>query len=87
MTDYIIIARCNLTFLTIQEPGISKYCARCGRQFLDPGKAPAFLSPQNGTDEVVGEGASEPSNSSQSLTYQLFRTFNICPYCDGKFKG
>lgn len=26
--------RCALTFLAIQEPGISKYCERCGKQYL-----------------------------------------------------
>ena len=28
-------ARCALTFLPITEPGISKYCRRCKREFLD----------------------------------------------------
>jgi hypothetical protein len=31
-------SRCNISFVAIQEPGISKYCAKCGRQFLDVGK-------------------------------------------------
>ncbi|KIW66194.1 hypothetical protein PV04_08394 [Phialophora macrospora] len=31
-------SRCWLSFVAIQEPGISKYCSKCGRQFLDPGK-------------------------------------------------
>ncbi|KAI9872282.1 MAG: hypothetical protein M1830_001825 [Pleopsidium flavum] len=26
--------RCALTFLAIQEPGISKYCERCGKEYL-----------------------------------------------------
>ena len=26
--------RCALTLLAIQEPGISKYCERCGKQYL-----------------------------------------------------
>jgi hypothetical protein len=26
--------RCGITFLAIQDPGICKYCVRCGRQFL-----------------------------------------------------
>lgn len=29
-----IFTRCNLTFLCIQQPGISKYCSGCERQFL-----------------------------------------------------
>ncbi|EXJ57552.1 hypothetical protein A1O7_07900 [Cladophialophora yegresii CBS 114405] len=31
-------SRCWLSFVAIQEPGISKYCSKCGRQFLDLGK-------------------------------------------------
>lgn len=27
--------RCQISFTAIQEPGISKYCSQCGRQFLD----------------------------------------------------
>ncbi|KAL9614013.1 MAG: hypothetical protein Q9167_001493 [Letrouitia subvulpina] len=30
-----LFARCALTFLPITEPGISKYCERCHREFLD----------------------------------------------------
>lgn len=30
-----IIARCSLTFLAIKEPGISKYCENCNREFLN----------------------------------------------------
>ena len=37
-------ARCGISFLAIQEPGISKYCSRCGRQFLNIAK----LEPQEG---------------------------------------
>ncbi|KAL9599435.1 MAG: hypothetical protein Q9219_003872 [cf. Caloplaca sp. 3 TL-2023] len=28
-------ARCALTFLPVKEPGMSKYCESCGREFLD----------------------------------------------------
>ncbi|QDS71860.1 hypothetical protein FKW77_010011 [Venturia effusa] len=28
-------ARCSLTFLAIQAPGISKYCGICGKQYID----------------------------------------------------
>ena len=37
-------ARCGVSLLAIQEPGISKYCSRCGKQFLDILK----LEPQEG---------------------------------------
>ncbi|KIW93860.1 uncharacterized protein Z519_05175 [Cladophialophora bantiana CBS 173.52] len=59
--------RCSLSFVAIQEPGISKYCSKCGRQFLDPGKL---------------ESADGPS-----LSQALFDNFDVCPYCQGKFRG
>ncbi|EXJ87916.1 hypothetical protein A1O1_04843 [Capronia coronata CBS 617.96] len=59
--------RCGLSFVAIQEPGICKYCAKCGRQFLDPGK----LEFENGP----------------SLSQALFDKFDVCPYCQGKFRG
>ena len=31
----ISTARCNLTFLSIQEPGISKFCSQCETEYLD----------------------------------------------------
>ena len=37
-------ARCGISFLAIQEPGISKYCSRCGKAFLDLAK----LEPHEG---------------------------------------
>lgn len=27
--------RCSLTFLAIQEPGISKFCSKCENEYLD----------------------------------------------------
>lgn len=60
-------SRCNISFVAIQEPGISKYCAKCGRQFLDVGKL------------TLGDGP--------SLSQALFDKFDVCPYCQGKFRG
>ncbi len=60
-------SRCNISFVAIQEPGISKYCAKCGRQFLDVGKL------------KIPDGP--------SLSQALFDKFDICPYCQGKFRG
>lgn len=37
-------ARCGISSLAIQEPGISKYCSRCGKEFLDLAK----LEPHEG---------------------------------------
>ncbi|KAJ5125158.1 Transcription factor IIIC zinc-finger [Penicillium atrosanguineum] len=30
-----LLARCGLTFLTIQEPGVSKYCSGCRTEYMD----------------------------------------------------
>lgn len=60
-------SRCSLSFVAIQEPGISKHCARCGRQFLDPGKLELPDGP--------------------SLSQALFDKFDLCPYCQGHFRG
>ncbi|KAL6245055.1 hypothetical protein RBB50_007830 [Rhinocladiella similis] len=60
-------SRCNISLVAIQEPGISKYCAKCGRHFLDI----ASLKLPDGP----------------SLTRTLFDEFDVCPYCQGKFRG
>ncbi|KAJ9633015.1 hypothetical protein H2204_007405 [Knufia peltigerae] len=60
-------SRCNISLIAIQEPGISKYCAKCGRHFLDI----ANLNLPGGP----------------SLTRALFEEFDVCPYCQGKFRG
>lgn len=33
-----VFSRCSLSFISIQEPGISKYCSACERQFLNISK-------------------------------------------------
>ena len=35
IADALNVARCRLTFLAITEPGISKYCESCRREFLN----------------------------------------------------
>ncbi|KAJ9660173.1 hypothetical protein H2198_002679 [Neophaeococcomyces mojaviensis] len=39
-----VFSRCSLSLMSIQEPGISKYCSGCDRQFLNMSK----LKPQPG---------------------------------------
>ena len=63
-----LLTRCSLSFVAIQEPGISKYCSKCGRQFLDPGK---MKFPDDGP----------------SFIRLLFDKFDVCPYCQAKFRG
>ncbi len=59
--------RCAISFLAIQEPGISKYCSQCGKQFLDLWKL--------------------ESPSGPCLVQALFEEFDVCPYCQGRFRG
>lgn len=59
--------RCSLSFVAIQEPGISMYCAKCGKQFLDPSRIEEMSGP--------------------SLSQALFNRFDVCPFCQGKFRG
>ena len=66
------IARCNLSLLAIQEPGISKYCSQCDRQFLN-------------AEEIDLEP--EQLRDGPSLTALLFEEFDVCPYCPAKFRG
>jgi hypothetical protein len=65
-------ARCNLSLLSIQEPGISKYCSQCDRQFLN-------------AEEIDLEPV-QISNGPSLLT-SLFEEFDVCPYCHAKFRG
>lgn len=65
--------RCSLSFVAIQEPGISKFCSKCGRQFLDPGK--------------MKPGSPNHDNADgPSLSQVVFDKFDVCPYCQGKFR-
>ena len=68
------IVRCALTFLAITSPGISKRCELCGREFLNEHVVTVE------EDRVFG--AHQPS-----LACWLFRKFDSCPYCGGKYIG
>ncbi|KKK20006.1 hypothetical protein AOCH_004024 [Aspergillus ochraceoroseus] len=41
-----VFVRCNLTFLAIQEPGVSKFCSVCKSEYLDEGLI-GLSTPQN----------------------------------------
>lgn len=43
-----MFVRCGISFLAIQQPGISKYCSRCGKQFLDTAKLEPPAGPSLG---------------------------------------
>ena len=76
--------RCNLCFLAIQQPGISKRCSLCERQYLDLDKA---ISEGAFTSHIEEETQKDDTIPSDSLIKRLFETFDTCPYCNGKFAG
>ena len=96
--------RCSLTFLAIQESGISKYCSLCEREFFDEIAYYNRLKvthSQDSNDKTImeidnlGHGGKilpqptqggEPSPlSANGLFWKLFRIFDTCPYCGGKY--
>ncbi|KAF2088512.1 hypothetical protein K490DRAFT_39705 [Saccharata proteae CBS 121410] len=92
-------SRCSLTFLAIQEPGISKSCCICGRHYLNQ----QFISQKDGSvsstasasqkeaqdasqqaEQGAADGMSQPL---MTLAELLFSACNVCVYCGGKFVG
>ena len=74
-------ARCGLTFLAIQAPGISKVCGICGKQYLTEN----YLLKEDSLDEsglFAGTATESPS-----LLQLLLTAFERCIYCAGKFIG
>ena len=67
------VARCALTFLPILEPGLSKQCADCGREYLNE-----MLHPEIQQESLI-------PGSTPSLANLLFDKFDTCPYCGGKY--
>lgn len=92
--DIICTARCSLTFLSIQQPGISKFCRICNTQCLDR----HLIIKRRKWDDIemsdtaadglgspwilVKQGPQEPANSLADL---LFAAVDLCIYCGGKF--
>ena len=69
-----MIARCALTFLPITEPGFSKQCVDCDREFLNERLHQEMLNVSN------------PLEGWPSLARVLFDKFDVCPYCGGKYQ-
>ncbi|KKZ61842.1 hypothetical protein EMCG_03631 [[Emmonsia] crescens] len=78
-----VFARCGLTFLSIQDPSISKRCSVCGGEVLDAElvEIPSLVEPDM-------EAAIEPQPQRQhgGLLDILCETFDTCIYCGGKFR-
>ena len=89
----IIIVRCGLTFLTIQAPGISKFCGICGRQFLNDNylEKSTLRTNDNGIEDLSAQSKNEIETGEnaafQSLAQVLFAACDVCIYCGGKFVG
>lgn len=73
-----MLARCTLTFLTIQAPGISKVCGICGKQYLTEN----YL-----LKEDISDRNDLVASESSSLLWLLLTAFDKCIYCAGKFVG
>ena len=69
-----VVARCALTFLPITEPGFSKQCVDCDREYLN----------ERLHLEIVNEP--DPLEGQLSLARILFDEFDVCPYCGGKYQ-
>lgn len=90
-------ARCALTFLAICQPGISKSCTRCNRAFLNEQHIFRISSSvttithevsTTTTAEAQAEAEAEAENGEKDdLAEMLFRRYDTCPYCGGKFVG
>ena len=84
------LGRCSLSFLAIQQPGISKRCSVCDRQYLDLDKAlqQNALSINSPSSNSLGNGDSRVREMvGDTLIKQLFGAFDYCPYCEGRFCG
>ncbi|KLJ08804.1 hypothetical protein EMPG_15772 [Blastomyces silverae] len=82
-TEGHVFTRCGLTFLSIQDPSISKRCSVCGGEVLDAelAEVPSVIEP-----EMETAGGSQAQCQEWGLLDVLCETFDICIYCGGKFR-
>ena len=90
--SYNHAARCALTFLPLLEPGSSKRCISCKREFIDERSHPGvqMQSSKRSGPINVGDGNTDAAQESSgvvehSLASVLFDKFDTCQYCGGKF--
>ncbi|OAX82506.1 hypothetical protein ACJ72_03143 [Emergomyces africanus] len=78
-----VFARCGMTFLSIQDPSISKLCSVCGCEVLDAEliEVPSLIEPEMGAADK-----SRPVRQQVGLLHVLCETFDACIYCGGKFR-
>ena len=77
------IGRCPLSFLAIQQPGISKFCESCEAQYLNE----LHFPPGSDDVEVGDEIWSDCKLVVPCDVKDLFRAMPKCIYCGGKFIG
>ncbi|KAL2837777.1 transcription factor IIIC subunit delta N-term-domain-containing protein [Aspergillus pseudoustus] len=59
-----VFVRCSLTFLAIQEPGISKFCSRCDSEYLD--------------EDLIGPSSKDGLRQSCKILSDIFDTCIYC---------
>lgn len=89
--------RCTLTFFAIQEPGISRYCDTCRREYLHEDYALNDHSRHGGKPAPGTKGMETSDNATmegnvvsfddESILQVLFRNYDVCIFCGGKFIG
>jgi hypothetical protein len=88
------LARCCLTFGSIQRPGVSKFCGICGRQYFDERKISVDMEPRDSTSRRAESSPSDSDEDARQLpgnditvAQVLLSAANRCIYCGGKFIG
>lgn len=81
-----LLARCALTLLTIQEPGVSKFCGICNAQYY---QEDVLLARERQQPELPNRSHDDVNTNTKlhdiSLTQVLFLAADRCLFCGGKF--
>jgi len=85
--------RCALTFFAIQEPGISRYCDACSREYLHEDYAlntcRVDMNAPSPDGLEIFDNSKNPGNETEgeSILQTLFKDYDVCIFCGGKFIG
>ena len=89
-TNFVV--RCSLTFLSIQGPGITRFCGLCHRHVLSE----SFLLGSEVNDNIIVncedtntsiEDESVAKDDLPRLIELIVAAFDKCVYCGGHFIG
>lgn len=75
----LVIDRCALTFLAIQEPYISMFCSVCDTNFLSHNQGIDFTL----DGQLQGD---EGSENGKEVYDMLYERYDVCAYCGGKYQ-